>query len=378
MILFAKANFDKTENMMNSNQTQPNSTGASDIGTVTIVQVTSYALITILGTVANLLLYGALLGKKQRSPSEYFVLNLAFTDLVTCAVGIPLDMAEILIQRWPFGALLCKVVYPFQTALIGVSVATLTCMAIERYRAIVTPFKPMITKRMVKVVISAVWCISGALVSPYIVVLEHKREQLQCTEAWPSENYPKMFTMCVFLLFYSLPLCIIAPAYICIGFRLYSDGKKMKRFSIKQGAGNQSFRKLVRQRTRTNVIIVKTFLFGAVAFSLCLLPYHIMWLWADFGNGAHWSYFGDVLVFANALVYFNSLVDPFIFGGTVIRHNWSKTCAAMLQRCLNIQMVNERRKTNNNVSLKQQNCDNSTKKPYFKLPNAPIIYTSSV
>lgn len=364
--------------MMNSNQTQPNSTGASDIGTVTIVQVTSYALITILGTVANLLLYGALLGKKQRSPSEYFVLNLAFTDLMTCAVGIPLDMADILIQRWPFGALMCKVVYPFQTALIGVSVATLTCMAIERYRAIVTPFKPMITKRMVKVVISAVWCISGALVSPYIVVLEHKREQLQCTEAWPSENYPKMFTMCVFLLFYSLPLCIIAPAYICIGFRLYSDGKKMKRFSIKQGAGNQSFRRLVRQRTRTNVIIVKTFLFGAVAFSLCLLPYHIMWLWADFGNGAHWSYFGDVLVFANALVYFNSLVDPFIFGGTVIRHNWSKTCAAMLQRCLNIQMVNERRKTNNNVSLKQQNCDNSTKKPYFKLPNAPIIYTSSV
>ena len=71
MILFAKANFDKTENMMNSNQTQPNLTGASDIGTVTIVQVTSYALITILGTVANLLLYGALL-KKTTKPQRIF------------------------------------------------------------------------------------------------------------------------------------------------------------------------------------------------------------------------------------------------------------------------------------------------------------------
>ena len=363
---------------MSSNQTQSNLTGALDIGTVTIVQVTSYALITIFGTVANLLLYGALLRKKQRSPSEYFVLNPAFTDLMTCAVGIPLDMAEILKQYWPFGAFMCKVVYPFQTALIGVSVATLTCMAIERYRAIVTPFKPMMTKRIVKVVIFAVWCISGVPMSPYILVLEHKHEQLQCTETWQNENYRKMFTMCVFLLFYSLPLCIIAPAYICIGFRLYSDGKKMKRFSIKQGAGNQSFRKLVRQRTRANVIIVKTFLLGAVVFSLCLLPYHVMWLWADFGNGAHWSHFGDVLVFANALVYFNSLVDPFIFGGTVIRQNWRKTCAAMLHRCLNIHMVNDRRKTNNNVSLKQQTCDNSSKKPYFNISNTPVSYTSSV
>lgn len=363
---------------MDSNETTSNLTEASHIKTVTIVQITSYALITIFGTVANLVLCGALLRKKQRSPSEYFVLNLALTDLMTCAVGIPLDMAVILTQHWPFGAFMCKVVYPFQTALIGVSVATLTWMAIERYRAIVTPFKPMITKKMVKIVICAVWCVSGVLVSPYIAILEHKHEELQCTEAWQGENHPKVFTMSVFLLFYSLPLCIIAPAYICIGFRLHLDDKKMRRFSKKQGAGNRQFHKLVRQRSRTNVAIVKTFLLGAVAFSICLLPYHVMWLWFDFGNGAQWSHFSDGLVFANALVYFNSLVDPFIFGGTAIRHNWRKTCAAMLHRCLNINIVNDRRNTNNNISLKQQNCDNLLKKPYFKLSNVPIVYTSSV
>ena len=226
---------------MNSNETASNLTEASHIQTLTIVQVTFYAVITIIGTVANLALCGALLRRKQRSPSEYFILNLALTDLMTCAVGIPLDMAVILIQYWPFGAFMCKVVYPFQTALIGVSVATLTCMAIERYRAIMTPFKAKLTVRFVKITICAVWFISVALVSPYIAVLKYKRGELSCTEAWQSENHPRVFTMCVFLIFYALPLCVIAPAYMCIGFRLHLDDKKMRRFSKKQGAEIDSF-----------------------------------------------------------------------------------------------------------------------------------------
>ena len=107
-------------------------------------------------------------GKNQlRNASEYLILNLAFTDLMTCAVGIPLDVSVIFFQRWPFGAFMCKVVWPFQTVLIAVSVGTLTCMAIERYRAILTTFKTMLSQNVVKIVICAVWCLSVVLVAPY-------------------------------------------------------------------------------------------------------------------------------------------------------------------------------------------------------------------
>ena len=71
------------------------------------------------------------------------------------------------ISPWPFGAFMCKVVWPFQTVLIAVSVGTLTCMAIERYRAILTTFKTMLSQNVVKIVICAVWCLSVALVAPY-------------------------------------------------------------------------------------------------------------------------------------------------------------------------------------------------------------------
>ena len=316
--------------MNDSNRTTKESLPSSD--TLAIVQVTFYTAITIFGTIANLALCGTMIRKKQpRNASEYLIFNLAFTDLMTCAVGIPLDVAVILFQRWPFGAFMCKVVWPFQTVLIAVSVGTLTCMAIERYRAILTPFKTMLSQNVVKIVICAVWCSSVALVAPYIVILEHKDGV--CRESWHNEYHPKMFTVSVFLLFYATPLGVIAPAYACIGCSLHSDDRRMRKFSQQQGPGNRQFQALVRKRSRSNVVIVKTFLFGAVAFAICLLPYHVMWLWHDFGQGGRWTHFEDTLVFANALVYFNSLVNPFILGGTVA-FNWRKSCTAMFAKIM--------------------------------------------
>ena len=133
----------------------------------------------------------------------------------------------------------------------------------------------------------------------------------------PSLKYvsgaPGMFTVGVFLLFYATPLGVIAPVYsACIGCSLHSDDRTMRKFSQQQGPGNRQFQALVRKRSKSNVVIVKTFLFGAVAFAICLLPYHVIWLWHDFGQGGRWTHFEDTLVFANALLYFNSLVNPFI------------------------------------------------------------------
>ena len=299
-----------------------------------IVQVTFYAVITVIGTIANLALCSALLRTKHpRKASEYFIFNLALTDLLTCSLGIPLDIVVILMEHWPLGAFMCKVVYPFQTLLTAVSVATLTCMAIERYRAIVTPFKPMFSVRIVKIAIISVWCLSAILVSPYVAILKYR--DLSCDEAWQGDKFPKIFTLCVFLLFYAVPLSVIGPTYALIGVKLHSEGRIMRNFSRKQGQGNKQFRALVRQRTKSNIVIVRTFLFGAIAFAVCLLPYHVMWLWHDFGQANRWTHFNDALIFANALVYFNSLVDPFIFGGNVALE-WRKSCTVMLYKCFNV------------------------------------------
>ena len=357
-----------------SNETEPLA-----LETLVVVQVTCYVAIAVTGATGNLMLCTALLRKRRRKTCEYFVLNLAFTDLMTCAVSIPLDIVDITSKHWPFGAFMCKVVYPLQTVLIAVSVGTLTCMALERYRAIITPLKAKIKGKIIKLAVFLVWSASMALLSPYIAVLESNGSS--CIESWPEENHPKVFTMCVFLLLYAVPLCIISPAYICIGFRLRSNSRRMQKLISPRHGRNLYFQRLSQRRSRTNVRIVKMFLLAAVAFALCLLPYQIMWLWYDFGNGKEWNHFWDALVFANAMVYSNSLINPFIFGGFSKRH-WCRENVwtdSMLKR-FNIGVKKRRSKlTRNNAILAfhvDKNC-NLLKQP-APSTNSILTYISSV
>ena len=73
-----------------------------------ILQLFFYSIIVVVGSVGNALICLAILSRKKRKTSEYFILNLAITDLSTSIVSIPLDIIERLAGFWPFGAFLCK------------------------------------------------------------------------------------------------------------------------------------------------------------------------------------------------------------------------------------------------------------------------------
>ena len=301
-----------------------NTTGLQDSqNTIRAIQLTCYAVVIAIGSIGNFLLCAVLTFKKKRKTSEYFILNLATADLLTCALGIPLDMAELVLGRWPYGVYLCKVIYPLQTVLTAVSVATLLSMALERHRVITEPLKPRLTGKLLMRVILVEWLGSVVLVSPYAVVL--KGSATECTEEWPGEEYPKAFTMCIFLLLYMIPLCIITAAYIRVIARLHRDSKRIKGV-IGALITSQRGRNLAKSRFRSNIHVVMVFIFVVVAFALCFLPYHVMWLWNDYGSGAQWEHFNTALTFSQIMVYVNSAINPFIFGTLNKRMRSWKTC----------------------------------------------------
>ena len=234
-------------------------------------------------------------------------MNLACTDFLTCTVSIPLDLAILAMGRWPYGAAMCKIVYPLQTLLLAVSIGTLLCMSFERHRAIVHPFKRQPKRKTILWVCAFVWLVGLLLVSPYSYVLEYQDND--CTEAWPqSKDYPRLFTMCVFLILFAGPLAIITVIYARVGLRLRRENLAMCRLFPNQ-PNDQS-----NARDGTHVRIVKKFVCAVVAFALCLSPYQVMWMWADFGDGRSWAHFSAALTFANVIAYSNSIINPFIFG----------------------------------------------------------------
>lgn len=273
----------------------------------------SHGIISVLGILGNVLVLKAIVSNRRRKVSDYLIVNLCATDLGACIVSIPLDLVERAWKSFPFGAFLCKIVYPFQTILMAASVMTLLAMSYERYRMIVTPFKRHITSRAAIGTIIVAWVISILLVVPYMLVLQ--LEEDQCLENWSLDIHRKAFTLSMFILLYAIPMFLITVFYTLIVRNLYQDSKRqvIECYSISSDRSERRIAMMI-ARVQRNMRVVKVFMVAGIVFAVCMLPTHVCWLWHDYGSGSTNAHFTKIVTFTNVLMYLNSAIDPFIFG----------------------------------------------------------------
>ena len=281
---------------------------ADGFSAIEIIQLVLYFAIIIVGLVGNSMIVVTLLGRQARRVGEYLILNLAVTDFATCAISIPFDLAERLSGGFPFGSILCYMIYPFQTVLMAVSVITLLSMSLERHRVVMTPLRPRVLPRTAKLAIGVSWIVPAVVIIPYALVL--RLEEKQCMEKWPEDWYVKVFTLTNFAMFYIVPLTVIASSYIRAGRKIRRELDKLEHVVDCHRSQVQYTKKRTLQKMR----ITKVFIVAVGAFLICMLPTHAAWIWHDFGQGWKSKYFQDVLIFSNILMYANSASNPFIFG----------------------------------------------------------------
>lgn len=292
-------------------KTSANSTDTDKIegfSAIEIIQLVLYFAIIVVGLVGNSMIVVTLLGRQTRRVGEYLILNLAVTDFATCAISIPFDLAERLSGGFPFGSILCYMVYPFQTVLMAVSVITLLSMSLERHRVVMTPLRPRVLPRTAKLAITVSWIVPSLVIIPYALVL--RVEGKQCTEKWPEDWYVKVFTLTNFAMFYVVPLAVIASSYIRAGCKIRKELDRLEHVVD----GHRSQVQYTKKRTLQKMRITKVFIVAVGAFLICMLPTHAAWIWHDYGQGWKNKYFKDVLIFSNILMYANSASNPFIFG----------------------------------------------------------------
>lgn len=293
------------------------------------VAVSLLILIALLGSIANLLVLKAIISLKTRKLHEYLILNLAATDAGTCLISIPLDIGEQLTGEFPYGAALCRIIYPFQSVLVYVSVMTLLFMCVERYRLIVTPLKPRIRVQTGLTIIAGIWLSSCLIVLPLSLALKLKGSM--CSEEWPNAYSAKVFTVTIFISLYLIPLVIMAFLYALTIRVLQKDTKSLK---IRRQRGTRTFsQESIDMRLERNYTIVKVFVVAVVVFAVCMLPMHITWLWHDFGNGSESrsGLFRKVATFSNIFTYANSVLNPFIFGSIMIKvETFAKLCKTLI------------------------------------------------
>uniref|UniRef100_A0A1B6DUI6 Octopamine receptor beta-2R n=1 Tax=Clastoptera arizonana TaxID=38151 RepID=A0A1B6DUI6_9HEMI len=104
--------------------------------------------------------------RKLRIITNYFVVSLAFADMLVAIVAMTFNASVQLTGHWVFGYFMCDVWNSFDVYFSTASILHLCCISVDRYYAIVKPLKYPInmTKRVVAVMLLNTW-ISPAIIS---------------------------------------------------------------------------------------------------------------------------------------------------------------------------------------------------------------------
>ena len=303
------------------NQTSLNSTQVTNCElypestSVKCIKALAYSLIMITSLFGNLAVI-AIVSKNIRmwTTTNFLIANMAASDLLISVFAIPREFVFTFTgpRRWLLdgltGLILCKLVYFFQDISTAVSIQSLVVVAIDRYRGVVFTFRPpLITTRVLKVLIPIIWIIAMCIHGPYFytVRLTMQDNKAYCTFTWapkfdPHRTQERYFIfISVFLIF--LPLSVVLTLYALILMEL----KKRKL---------EESTTLRRQRQREDAAIVKKILIIVFLFSLCITPvtvsalvYYFVWNW-HLPCGM-----GKLLLATRLILYSNASLNPCVY-----------------------------------------------------------------
>ena len=254
----------------------------------TVIKTLAYFIILIVSLVGNILLILVIYNNKQlRKSINYFVFNMAVSDLFNPFTIMPVRIAHIISgsdswkvdSPWILGNILCKLSYFLPDVSLVVSIISLLLISIDRFVAVVFPLKAkLVTPKARLIGIGCAWLVAIAVHAPYFYTfrLFHIANQTYCQSDWgPVETQTKKrYLMANFIAFFVVPICLLAVMYGFISWTLKTKNKKFKRWlSSGQRSRDQQLNKIIRM----SVAII-------IAFAVCTIPlvvyiFSLIFLW---------------------------------------------------------------------------------------------------
>lgn len=209
----------------------------------------------------------------MKTSCNYLIMTIAMADMGVAVLAAPIRIIDNYIG-WPFGQVMCRLLVPLQDVFVCVSVVSHTCIALERYRAIVTPFKQRISPRKVKYLIVSLWVgcylASGLPIAPILITAQRGNTTV-CKVQWPSVIYKRVFKMLLVSVFIVIPLILQTYAYCWIVRCI-----RKKTLISESRSGPQQ------KRNR----LIKMLLTSVLVFDVCYLPRGVLMVLYEYGNRA--------------------------------------------------------------------------------------------
>ncbi|XP_047402473.1 neuromedin-U receptor 1 [Sciurus carolinensis] len=292
----------------------------------------TYLLIFVVGTVGNGLTCLVILRHKaMRTPTNFYLFSLAVSDLLTLLAGLPLELYEMM-HNYPFllGAGGCY----FRTLLLEMvclaSVLNVTALSVERYIAVVHPFRArsVVTPANVRRRLGAIWGLALLCSLPNTSL--HGLQQLRvpcrgpvpdstvCMVVSPRALY-NLVVQVTTLLFFCLPMATVTVLYLLVGLQLRRERllllqQEAKGRGVRVARDSDTPRLQLQDRGRRQVTRMLYVL--VMVFGFCWAPFHtdrLMWSLVS-----HWTEdlllaYQCVHIVSGVFFYLGSAVNPVLY-----------------------------------------------------------------
>ncbi|XP_034254700.1 prolactin-releasing peptide receptor-like [Thrips palmi] len=263
-----------------------------------------YTTIFVLGVFGNVLVcYVVGRNRAMQTVTNFFITNLALSDILLCILAVPFTPLYSFVGRWVFGQVMCHLVTYAQGTSVYISTLTLTSIAIDRYFVIIYPFQPRMKQSTCLFIILGIWTFSLVVTVPYGLYMSFN--DTYCEEAWPSENFRQIYSGVTTVLQFLVPLVVIAFAYICVSVRL-SDHARLKpgcKSSRKEEADRE-------RKRRTNRMLIAM----VTVFGMSWMPLNVINLINDIHMSiGNWRYYNLVFFMVHALAMSSTCYNPFLY-----------------------------------------------------------------
>jgi hypothetical protein len=276
----------------------------------------AYTILLCVSLIGNVLVVFVIYkNKNMRTTVNYFIVNMALSDLIIPLLVIPLHILNITsgTSEWrvhgTFGLLLCKFVYFVSDITPPVSSLSLVFMTVDRFCAVAFPMKAVLIRARYRIILIALtWMVTMAFFAPYFYAfnLQHLGNGIYCLPTWPYSSH-KIFATMACIVFIMIPFALLIGLYSAILVILRRN----------RGAGEE-LEMQRKRRAKINISVIKLALTIVFAFAICWGPINAALfiainLW-DFRIPVRFQCsWPTVIVVVQFLAYSNPAINPLIY-----------------------------------------------------------------
>ena len=286
-----------------------------DSNAARISKLCAYCLI-LLGSLCGNIFIIIIVYKRRdlRKTINYFIVNMAVSDLLFSLVEIPDKITKTVTNSWHWqftgisGSTYCKLYIFTSSVSLFVSVQSLVWIAIDRFVAVVFPMKLGLISTKIRIIaIVSTWILAGAFYFPSFVSsgLAQYGDKTFCTlvnkqSIFPNEEAFQGYYWLYVTIYFLAPPFVITVLYSAILISLKSRSKTLR--DAAQYEQENSVKKR-RQAVKMAVVIV-------VLFYICVIPHSLLRFVNYFRPSCAFQI--SFTFIANFMFFLSSVVNPII------------------------------------------------------------------